>query len=457
MEFRHVQRAFCRTVTGVLAVFLALAGAAPVAQAQEGSAVLRGVVFDSTTMSVLPGASVAVMGTMATGRADDQGRFELRNVPTGEYWVSFYHPRLQTLGVSPPSRQVSFTAGATTELELAVPSETTLLHGWCLAEQPGPGYAAIAGIVTDSLTGVPLPRAFVTVVPERRRVGDPAPSEVRTDDGGYYRICTATADREVKIQAHFGQSSGRSLQVTLPQGSASIQDLVLLMSAEGILRGQVVDYVSGSPVPGASVSVLGTAGRVLTDDEGSFILDELPPGRHLVVTDYLGYESRTDSVTIFSQETVRIEVRMATEALEVEGLVVTARMRFGENTLNVGKRQDIFTREEIEPLLGRVQNAGDVLRNMNVPGFRVREVYIDDPVTGVRLPGLCVEVSRRSGGSGCRPAAVFVNGVYIPQPDQFLRSLDPNVIDRIEILSPIDAQFQFGSLAGNGAVVIYTR
>jgi hypothetical protein len=52
---------------------------------------------------------------------------------------------------------------------------------------------------------------------------------------------------------------------------------------------------------------------------------------------------------------------------------------------------------------------------------------------------------------------VFVNGVYIPQPDQFLRTLDPNVVDRIEILSPIDAQFQFGTLAGNGAVVIYTR
>jgi hypothetical protein len=31
------------------------------------------------------------------------------------------------------------------------------------------------------------------------------------------------------------------------------------------------------------------------------------------------------------------------------------------------------------------------------------------------------------------------------------------VIDRIEILSPMDAQFQFGSVAGNGAIAIYTR
>jgi hypothetical protein len=350
-----------------------------------------------------------------------------------------------------------FRSGGTVTMELAVPSESTLLMGWCLAEQPGPGFAAVAGIVTDSLTGVPMPRAVVTVVPENRRTGDMTPPEVRTDDSGYFRICNAPADREVKLQAHYGRSSGRSLLLTMEAGTARIQDLLLLMSAEGILQGEVLDYVSGGPISGAAVSVLGTDARVLTDSTGSFLLDDLPPGRHLVVTEYLGYEARTDSVTIFSQETVGIEVRMATEALEVEGLVVTARMRFGENTLNVGKRQDILTREEIEPLLARVQSGGDLLRSMNVPGFRVREVYVDDPVTGVRMPGLCVEVSRRYGGEGCRPAAVFMNGVYIPQPDQFLRALDPNVIDRIEILSPIDAQFEFGTLAGNGAVVIYTR
>jgi hypothetical protein len=38
-----------------------------------------------------------------------------------------------------------------------------------------------------------------------------------------------------------------------------------------------------------------------------------------------------------------------------------------------------------------------------------------------------------------------------------LRDLDPNIIDRIEILGPIDAQFQYGTIAGNGAVAIFTR
>lgn len=428
------------------------------AQTTEGGSLLRGTVFDSTTMSPLPGARVVVMGTSAMGTSEADGSFELDDVPAGEHWVSFFHPRLQALGVSAPSRQVSFSDNRTVRVELAVPSERTLLMGWCLSEQSRGDRVAIAGIVTDSLTGVAMPRAIVTAELVDPRFGDPPTIEVRTDNAGYYRMCSVPAGRPVKLQAKFGMSAGRSVQLTVPRGGSSLQDLLLLMSEEGTLQGKVVDYQSGAPLVGASVLVLGTGSQVLTDSVGMFILADLPPGRHLVVTESLGYDSRTDSVTVFSEETVGIEVRMATGALEIEGLVVTARSRFGEETLNVGKRLDIMTRAEIEPLLVRVRTAGDLLQNMAVPGLRVRETTTEDPFTGVRVASMCVEVSRRSaGGAGCRPAAIFLNGVYMSRPGEFLMTLDPNIIQRIEILSPIDAQFQFGSLAANGAVVISTH
>jgi hypothetical protein len=54
-------------------------------------------------------------------------------------------------------------------------------------------------------------------------------------------------------------------------------------------------------------------------------------------------------------------------------------------------------------------------------------------------------------------AAVAINDVVVPYPEQFIRDLDPNIIDRIEILSPVDAVFQFGARGGNGAILIYTR
>jgi hypothetical protein len=452
------RRAGVRVATLMIALGAAMGSTDASAQG-EGTVNVRGVVFDSTEMKPLVGARVAIIGTNAAGSTDAQGRFILDNIPAGSYWVSFFHNRLQSLGVSPPSRQVDFPAGETVQLDLSVPSEETLLMGWCLAEQPGSGFSAIAGTVTDELTGVPMPRAIVTAEAVGRAGVGIRPIEVRTDDSGYFRICTVRGDVDIQLQAHFGQSSGRSIEMHMAPGTAKVQDLVLLMSAEGTLAGYVRDYISGEPVAGAEVSVMGTTSATLTDLTGRFMLDDLPPGRHLVTTDHIAFEERTDSVTIFSQETVDIEVRMATEALEVEGLVVTARTRFGRTSLaGDAKRADFLSREEIDVLLPRVTATADLLRNMNVPGFRIREVYQIDELTGVMVPVMCIEVSRgRTAGSGCSPAAVAINNVIVPYPEQVLRDLDPNVIERIEVLSPIDAQFQFGTIAGNGAVAIYTR
>lgn len=431
--------------------------AGPIA-AQEAPATLRGVVFDSTKMQVLPGARVAVLGTSAMADADGDGFFEMDSVPPGEHWVSFFHPRLQELGVSAPSRQVMFESGKEVHLDLAVPSERTLLMGWCMAEQGQPGMGAVAGVVTDSLTGVPLPSAVVRAQYMERRAGDPQPAETRTDEVGYYRLCDVPVGRQVKLQAEFGRSAGRTEVVMLNQGDAEIRNLELFLSADGTLLGSVHDYSTGQPLVGATVSVLGTDARQLTDSAGSFVLDDLPPGRHLVTTEYLGYEPHTDSVTVFSQETVETEIRLSQEALQLEGLTVTARTRFGQRRVAVDKRADVFTREEIEPLMGRAQNMGDLLRYMNAPGLSIREARMADPATGTTVQGLCVEVSRRTGGStSCSQAAILVNDVLIPNPEQFLMTLDPNVIDRIEILSAVDAQFQYGTMAGNGAVLIYTR
>lgn len=61
----------------------------------------------------------------------------------------------------------------------------------------------------------------------------------------------------------------------------------------------------------------------------------------------MGFKRRVDSLTLFRQETVTAELRIATEGLEIEGLIVTARSRFGRTSLAAAaKGADFITREE---------------------------------------------------------------------------------------------------------------
>ncbi len=435
-----------------------LVGPAGALHAQaEGTALLHGTVYDSTAMQSLAGARVAVIGTSIAGESDGAGRYAIADVPAGDFRVSFFHDRLRQLGLRSMSHPVAFEAGETVYLELTIPSEETLLLGWCLTELAVAGTGAVAGLVTDELTGVPIPQTIVTAQPVDGSSGGRS-VEATTNEAGYFRICEAPTNVTLDLQAHFGEQSSRGVQVVLEPGRGRLQDLVLHVSAEGTLTGYVRDYVSGDGVEGAVVSVLGTNSAVLTDDDGYFIMDHVPQGRHLVSTDHLAFEERMDSVTVFGDETVEIEVRMATEALEVEGLVIAARNRSAEtNLVSPGQRADVMSREAIELALPGAEGAVDLLRRMNAPGLRLRDGYVLDELTGVLIPGLCIEVGRRLPDGGCASAAVALNDVLIVYPDQFLRDLDPEVIDRIEILSPVNAQFRFGQSAANGAIMIYTH
>ena len=84
---RHLERPLreaARTLT-LAAVCLSGVGWASGLGGQEGTAVLRGVVFDSTRMEPLAGARVAVLGTAAITNADELGRFELTGIPTNAH------------------------------------------------------------------------------------------------------------------------------------------------------------------------------------------------------------------------------------------------------------------------------------------------------------------------------------------------------------------------------------
>jgi hypothetical protein len=94
-----------------------------------------------------------------------------------------------------------------------------------------------------------------------------------------------------------------------------------------IVRGSVLDMVSQSPLPGASVRILETYPLIgtATDADGTFILDEVPTGRATIQISYLGYESSTiREIPITSGKEVVLTVALQENLEQMDEVVIQA-------------------------------------------------------------------------------------------------------------------------------------
>src|SRR5512143_1213451 len=96
--------------------------------------------------------------------------------------------------------------------------------------------------------------------------------------------------------------------------------------AQSTIRGSVVDSVSREVLVGANVYLPGTALGSVTDREGRFQIERVPPGAHIVRASYIGYRSRDVRLTVTSAET-SITFRLPPDVLEGSEVVVTAQRR----------------------------------------------------------------------------------------------------------------------------------
>lgn len=89
------------------------------------------------------------------------------------------------------------------------------------------------------------------------------------------------------------------------------------------IRGVVRDNDSEELLQSAMVKLEGTSIGVTTDEEGTFVLSQVPIGRHTVSVNYLGYEtSIIKEILVGSAKEVYLEVGLVQKPIELQGLVV---------------------------------------------------------------------------------------------------------------------------------------
>lgn len=165
----------------------------------------------------------------------------------------------------------------------------------------------LAGTVTDAGTGSPIAGARVEVTGEVDRAA-------LTDPSGQYSLTLPVGSYDMTVTA-FGYVSGGAGGVEVLEGETTTRDFALAAAPSGSLSGVVRDNF-GSPIPGATVRILGTPIPAATAGEnGSYSFPSVPEGTYSVRAEAgRCNDPQTQPVTLAGDTTLDFALPLRTDA-----------------------------------------------------------------------------------------------------------------------------------------------
>jgi TonB-linked SusC/RagA family outer membrane protein len=234
-----------------------------------------------------------------------------------------------------------------------------------------------------------------------------------------------------------------------------------LVAQTGSVAGRVLDAQSGQVVPAAQVFIADLDIGVLTQQNGSYILLNVPAGPREVTVQRIGYRQVAQSVTVVAGETAVLDFRITEQALQLDEIIITGtpggtqRRAIGNTVSTVGVSditQDVAITNFQDLLSGRtpgVQFArlsgnvgtGSPIRIRGVGSFNLGAsplIYVD----GVRVN------NDVTGGPTLGGTTGQVN---------VLDDFNPEDIESVEIIKGPAAASLYGTEASAGVIQIITK
>ena len=104
-----------------------------------------------------------------------------------------------------------------------------------------------------------------------------------------------------------------------------ISSFISFGGTTGKIAGKVTDANSNEPLPGINIIVQGTNYGTATDVDGNYLLINLPAGKYTLIFSGVGFQKKTfTDVKVVSDFTTNLDVKLSTESIEVETIVVQA-------------------------------------------------------------------------------------------------------------------------------------
>ncbi|MFQ5705487.1 MAG: TonB-dependent receptor domain-containing protein [Gemmatimonadales bacterium] len=193
---------------------------------------------------------------------------------------------------------------------------------------------SISGRVLAADGSAPLADALVTLISlaGTRAAAARAPS-LRTSRDGRYRFSGLMPGKYRVLITHVGYlpvafevqvTSAADVNLSAALDMVTVHLAQLGQDTATVVTGRVIDSKTGQPVPNTEVAIEGTNLRTVTDAAGRFWLASVPPGPQTLHTRRIGYAPTRHAIVVPARGTVTQEIQIASSALLVPGVVVTA-------------------------------------------------------------------------------------------------------------------------------------
>lgn len=235
------------------------------------------------------------------------------------------------------------------------------------------------------------------------------------------------------------------------------------------ISGKITDAGTKETIPGAGIKIQNTKFGVASDASGNFKLNvDLAPGNYELVFSFIGYKSVTKAITLGNATTVIINAEINADAMGLDEIIVTGtsqgttRKQLGSYVSTV-KGDDLLKAPSgnvLSGLQGKTpgaqisQNSGDPAGGMSVRLRGISSInsssdplYIIDGVIVNNSTTRVTNTSQNYDGNN------FVGSIG----QNRMVDINPNDIERIEVLNGAAAAAIYGSRANAGVIQIFTK
>lgn len=226
-----------------------------------------------------------------------------------------------------------------------------------------------------------------------------------------------------------------------------------------VIKGKIVDAISGDPLIGAIATIESLDIGTTTDYNGDYeLMVSAEPGDYMLSFIFLGYGTDVQPITLGASSMLEVNSNLSIDQLSLDEVVVTG------SATAVSKRElgnAISTLSSAD-----ISNSGSLAADQALSGKVAGALVMQN--SGDPAGGISIRLRGPSTISGSSDPLYIVDGVIVNNSSNNLIDLGGNTqnrlvdinpadIDRIEVIKGAAAAAIYGARASNGVVQIFTK